>query len=481
VIRVCIDVPAHFYPKAEYALRNLLTMLRLKMAMVKAEEIKAEGGIYYGFNFLASDNQYGNNVISISASTDAFDFFSTRKPLDISGVATIQGVFTDKIPVLFQGRATPFINRSGTENRPDIIASAFFFLSDWQNGTAGEPDKHGRCRFSDSLQNKLGIDYPIVNEYALLLGSWLEAAGIKPGKMNWNGSAFALALTHDIDRLKKKTKGTWARESVDFLLLNRNKKSFPERLDRWQASILDLLTPGDTYQDSILKLLEFSGNTGIRPTLFIQSNIHKHPNDSANYLDLPFFDKMVEKILETGGEIGFHPGYEAGYNSGLFAEELKLLQQKTGNRIRSVRFHYLRFDPERHADLLVKHSIENDSSVAWAEHAGSRTGTVSPHTLFDRNKNSDSNVIELPMIAMDVQLLNYMNLNISESVALLRKQVDLVERYNGVVVWNYHHHIYDPIEAPGWHRMFGQSLNYAIERKPYNETFQGISEVWSAL
>jgi hypothetical protein len=448
------------------------------MIVVTADELAAEGGLYYG---LKSDHFPTGNVVHIAASTDAIAYFVTRKPITLSGVTTVPGVLTDTVPILFNNRKTAGIPDSRESIIPDIIASAFYFLSDWQSGTETEPDSHGRFRYAESIQSKLGIDFPIVNEYALMLGQKLEYAGISTGTMSWKGAAFALGLTHDIDRIRKKTKGTWARETVDFLLLNKNRKSFPERLDRWQASVLDLLTPGDTYQDSIMKLLDFSERNGIMPTLFIQSNIRKHPNDAANYLGLPFFGSMIEKVARVGGEIGYHPGYMAGHSSSLFAEELKQLEQKTLSGIRSVRFHYLRFDPERFAGLLSEHSVESDSSLAWAEQAGTRTGCVSPHTLFDRNKNKATNVLELPMTAMDVQLLNYMNLNISESVDLLRKQVDLVERYNGVVVWNFHHHTYDPIEAPGWHRMFGQSLNYAIERKPYYETFKGISEVWSAI
>jgi hypothetical protein len=475
---VCIEVPPLFYPKAEYALMNLLTILRRKMVVVTADELAEDGGLYYGLN---SSRFNSARVVHITASTDAIGYFATRKPIDITGITKVQGVFADAVPVLFNNRSAAGIFDSREDIIPDLIASAFYFLSDWQSGTETEPDSHGRFKYADSIQNKLGIDFPIVNEYALLLGRMLDYAGISTGTMSWKGAAFALGLTHDIDRIKKKTKGTWARESVDFLLLNKNRTSLPERLDRWQASVFDLLTPGDTYQDSIMKLLEFSERAGIRPTLFIQSNIHKHPNDAANYLGLPFFDKMTENVLRVGGEIGFHPGYMAGYPGGFFEEELKQLRQKTGVAIRSVRFHYLRFDAECFAGILSEHSVENDSSVAWAEQAGSRTGCVSPHTLFDRKKNRGTNVLELPMTAMDVQLVNYMNLTISGSVDLLRKQVDLVERYNGVVVWNFHHHTYDTIEAPGWHRLFEQSLNYAIERKPYHETCKGISDVWSAI
>jgi hypothetical protein len=448
------------------------------MMVVTADELVAEGGLYYGIN---NERFPTGKVVHITASSDAIGFFATSKPLALNGITNVKGVWADVVPVLFNNYSGAGMHESVEEIIPDVIASAFYFLSDWQSGTATEPDQHGRFTYSESIQNKLGIDFPIVNEYALLLGKRLELAGIRTGTMSWKGAAFALGLTHDIDRIKKKTKGTWARESVDFLLLNKNRKSIPERLDRWQASVLDLLTPGDTYQDSIMKLLDFSEKAGIRPTVFIQSNIHKHHNDAANYLGLPFFDKMIGQVTRVGGEIGFHPGYMAGYTGGLFKEELNQLENKTGTGIKSVRFHYLRFDAECFAGLLSEHSVENDSSVAWAEQAGSRTGCVSPHTLFDRNKNRGTSVLELPMTAMDVQLLNYMNLKISESVDLMRKQVDLVERYNGVVVWNFHHQTYDAIEAPGWHRLFEQSLNYAIERKPCNETFKGISEAWSAI
>ena len=475
MIRVCIDVPPHYLPKAEFSIRNLLAILRMKMVVVPVQDLGEGGGLYYGVN---SNQISDTDNVRIAASNEAINYLSDRKPYDASAVKTVPGFFRERLPVLFSSFTDSDNQQSPGVYRDDLIASAFFFLSDWQSGISEKTDHHGRFRYIDSIQKQLDIDYPVVNEYALVLGKLLENAGLKPAVMNWKGSSFALGLTHDIDRLSKKTKGTWARETVDYLILNKNNKAFPQRFTRWKSSAIDLITPGDSYQESILKIIDFALSTGTRPTFFVQSGIHKHPNDSVNYLDHPFFTLMSEQISRCGGEIGFHPGYEAGYNAELFDRELIQLEKKLGDKVKSVRHHYLRYDAELFPFMLKKHSIGNDSSIAWAEQPGPRTGCVSPHTIFDRNKNCDSNVLEFPMIAMDVQLLNYMGLTISGSVDLLRKQVDLVERYNGVIVWNYHHHTFDPIEAPGWHRLFGQSLNYAIERKPCNETFKDLAETW---
>lgn len=475
MIRVCIDVPPHYVPKAEFALRNLLAILRMKMTVVTAEELGKDGGLYYGVN---AHKITANDYVCIAASNEAINYFNDRKPYDVSAVNNVTGIYRDRLPVLFSSFTDAGLEQSSGIYRDDLIASSFFFLSDWQSGVQDKTDHHGRFRYADSIQKKLDIDYPVVNEYALVLGKLLENAGFKPAVMNWKGSAFALGLTHDIDRLRKKSKGTWARETIDFLILNKNNEAIPRRFARWKSSVIDLITPGDSYQESVLKIIDFALSTGVRPTFFVQSGIRKHPNDSVNYLDYPFFALMTEQISRCGGEIGFHPGYEAGFNAELFESELIQLEKKLGDKVKSVRHHYLRYDAELFPAMLTQHSIGNDSSIAWAEQSGSRTGCVSPHTIFDRKKNGDSGVLEFPMIAMDVQLLNQMGLTISGAVDLLRKQVDLVERYNGVIVWNYHHHTFDPIEAPGWQRLFGQSLKYAIERKPYNETFKDLAETW---
>jgi hypothetical protein len=455
--------------------------MRQKMDVVPKSEMQSqEQVLYYGTN---PPEEESDGCVFIRCSEEALTYFQSRRPYDIKNVRFIKGIYTDHLPVLFPGNADQAVFKTNAVQSDDIIASAFFFLSDWQNGLSA-PDVHGRSKYSESIQKRLETgNLPVVNEYALLLQRWLIISGAVTvlAPMIWKGKGFALALTHDLDRLKKKTKGTWARETVDFLILNKNRSTLPVRLDRWQASVLDLITPGDTYQDSILKLLLFSENKGIRPTVFLQSGVEKHPNDSAKYLDFPFFDRLQEKIGDIGGEIGYHPGYESGYIEELIGRELHQLEKRIGSSVKSVRFHYLRFNPEHMPSLLIKYGLEQDSSIAWAENAGPRTGCVSPHTVFDRNKNRDSGVLEIPMLAMDVQLMSYMKLNISEAIGLLRKQVDLVARYNGVIVWNFHHQVYDPTEAPGWGRMFGESLNYAIEKEPYNDTFKQIARDWTAV
>ncbi|MFU8861683.1 MAG: DUF7033 domain-containing protein [Cyclonatronaceae bacterium] len=448
------------------------------MVTVSVTELGRDGGLYYGVN---THQTAGTNYVCIAASEQAIKYFNDRKPCDVSAVKTITGIHQERVPVLFGSFREGDQQKSAEVFRHDLVASSFFFLSDWQIGIPTMTDCHGRIRYDDSIQKLLNIDYPVVNEYALLLGKLLDEAGFKPEAMNWQGFDFALGLTHDIDRLRKKTTGIWVRETVDFLIRNKNNTSLRQRVARWKSSVTDLLTPGDSYQDSILKIIDFADHTSVKPTFFVQSGIQKHPNDSVNYLDYPFFTLMTDRISRCGGEIGFHPGYEAGYDDELFDLELHQLEKKLNLKVKSVRHHYLRYDARKFPAMLSRHSIENDSSIAWAEQAGSRTGCVSPHTVFDRNKNCDTNVLEFSMIAMDVQLLNYMGLNISGSVDLMRKQVDLVERYHGVIVWNYHHHTFDPIDAPGWQQLFGQSLNYAIERKPYHETFKGLAETWFAF
>ncbi|MBN1429117.1 MAG: hypothetical protein JXB07_12145, partial [Anaerolineae bacterium] len=117
--------------------------------------------------------------------------------------------FHESLPVLFWGHnadseSTPFaeLRSDGTLIfHADIIASALFMLTRWEETVFPVRDEHDRFPATASVAYKHGfLDRPLVDEYALILREWLRV--ILPG---WEpeSRSFSVKLSHDIDHLRR--------------------------------------------------------------------------------------------------------------------------------------------------------------------------------------------------------------------------------------------------------------------------------------
>ena len=131
------------------------------------------------------------------------NYFTRNEPYDIYGVIWKEWK-GDKIPFLFDTESSEIIITQ-SENQIiihyDIIASAFYLLSNWQEYISHEKDAYGRFKMTESIQSKLNfICKPVVNYYFDILKDALERAyNIELNQRLWEGKKIAVCLTHDID------------------------------------------------------------------------------------------------------------------------------------------------------------------------------------------------------------------------------------------------------------------------------------------
>ncbi len=451
MICIFVDAPNHFTPKAEFAIESMLSVYDCPFYFVKqATDFRKSDHVklYYGSNselIEATD-------VHLFSSEVAFEYFSSREVFNEELCMMIETEYGENLPVLFHKSDSQF----------DLVASAFYFLSDWEKALPTSRDAHRRVLYKNTLAGKLGIaNRPVVNEFTgIIVGEIRDRTNLEIQRRQWGGRDFAAVITHDIDRIRKKYAGTVKRELYDIPLKNAHNLPVRKRIKRMTGSAKDLLTPGDTYETSILKSFEFEKELGVTPTFLFKSIINKHKNDAADYLSNPFFETIVSNLVEMNAEIGLHASYEAGFDAQLFSKEKKQLENKLHRVVESHRYHYVRYDHTFGFRILWHGGIKTDSSIGWAEMAGFRTGFTHPHYIFDIELNQKIPVLQLPMMLMDMQLFHYMGLSEKEAVQYAKQQVDIVRRYGGVVVWNFHHLIYDDVEAPGCAQLFEKGLRY---------------------
>jgi hypothetical protein len=235
-----------------------------------------------------------------------------------------------------------------------------------------------------------------------------------------------------------------------------------------------LLRGEDAYEASILRILSGHKSRDIKGCFLLKSVLERHLHDANDYHGYPFFDVMVGSIHNNGTEIGFHSGYEAGTDKDQLRAEYGRLCNRVGQTIAVHRSHYLRYKEGVTFLMLDELGIKVDSSVAWAEQTGFRAQTCRPYPLFDVKSNRQLDVFEIPLSVMDTQAFGYMKLKPEDAVSDSASIVNTVKRHNGVMVWNFHHHIYDELDAPGWHYLLEAA--YELSEKGQHATFKTIYE-----
>ncbi|MFT2008775.1 polysaccharide deacetylase family protein [Pontibacter sp. 13R65] len=336
----------------------------------------------------------------------------------------------------------------------DIIASAFFLLSGWQEYHSSHRDRFGRFPYKASVQATYGfINVPVVNYYFDMLKEAIQHAfNLKLELELWPNASFASCLTHDIDRLTSawKVAGLHRFKQGKYLAVGRLVTKKLLRKDAW---------------DNISELMALANQHQLKSTYFWMANNQKyngHPN--ADYLvELPKYQLQIKKLLDKGHEIGIHGSFGTSNNSGqLLAEAVKIGAPVTGNR-----FHYLQYKPELTPQVLSETFLQYDSTLGFAEQLGFRNSFCHPFFPYDFKNRKACHYIELPLILMDVTLYspNYMQLRPAEALPLVRQVMQEIKKFNGLftLLWHnenisdYSEYSLGPHE-PNWREVLNEIL-----------------------
>jgi hypothetical protein len=460
-LRIALGVPNHFAPKARYAIRVLLAPYKIDIEWCELADLSEYGGCYYG-PMPIPDNKSEKPIFCINSESKTWEYFESKESYANPSHFLIRDYSGTALPVLFgkEGITSSVANQQCLE--ADLIASAFYWLSDWQENTRSDRDTHDRLLFKASLQEKMDIGYrAVVDEYGEYLIRFL---GLDPEQVRRNKQVRSV-FTHDIDRIQKKTAGILVRESLDYLILNRLKKPLSERISRWVQALRQYRGSTDAYQASINRLLEYASKHQLPSTFFLKSILERHLHDGNDYLSTDYFSQIRTALQKQPYEVGYHSGYLAGFKPALLTKEWEQLNQAVGMSVKIHRSHYLRYKPSVTFPALADLHFQVDSSIAWADHIGFRAQTSQPYPIFDCASNRELPILEIPLSVMDTQYFGYMKLSIDQAIEHIARLLDTIDRHKGVIVWNFHHHIYDPLDAPGWSKV----LEFAHERSKHYE------------
>lgn len=421
LLKCRIEAPDAFVPKARYALESLLRPFSLAPGWVEGE-----CDLYYG-----SSPDRADAAMALPLHTSTVEYFDGRLPYD-----------PDRA---FQ--AGELLSLFGEPDAPDLIASAFFFLSGWDEYTNTARDEHGRFTHQLSLQNRLGkTSVPLVDLYGQALPRRLFPAGKPWERRAWHGHSWAFIPTFDVDYLREWRPGTIATRGL----------RMPKELIR------GLLTGQDAYRDGVHHLLAALSEYDATGTFFFKAG-NRSAYDPAYRRKDREIQSLLEMVREQGSEIGLHPGYYASSHAGYLSLERAELTRLSGEAPRAVRQHYLRYELPRTSRLHVAEGFRIDSTLGFPDHEGFRRGTCLPFQIFDVDRNEVLDLWEMPLCYMDAAMIARRGLTAEESLSVLHGLMETVRARGGACVALWHNTLWQR-EMEGWPENLGSALEVAREQ-----------------
>lgn len=473
-IPVYLGVPLQMAPRAEWVLRTLLAVCGAAPEPVYEPE-RAAGCV------LAYAPQPVAGVPTIPVSEAALDLLTAGgalPPGSFSGFETPAGKLAGAFPVDGEGFAAPF----------DLIASAFVLLACWDEHTRLERDQHGRFPFTASVfahNDALDYEAPAVNGYLRLVRTLVDeglAAADRGGlqRLDWatpytrdgegggGAAAFAVALTHDVDGLKRWTARGW---------LAAGKRTVgAARTGDWQKARFEVggveyaLTrdiprgrdPFWTFPD----LLATEDRRGVSSTFFLLAS-HGHPTDGSQPAvyrrRLPH---LLRLLRDADREIGLHGNDRDRFDERGLADDRAALAEKAQALITGMRYHYLRCLYHETLPLLDRQGFGYDTSLAFAEREGLRCGFSFPFHPYDLRRERPLDLVELPLAIMDssLQEKKYRGLDAPQAREAAQAVLETLRGADGAAALLWHHNRFHPYVGCGYGDVYWQLLDWIKEQ-----------------
>lgn len=378
------------------------------------------------------------------------NYFNRREPLNLSDVIWKEWR-GEKIPFLFDSNSVPIIV-THSENQViinyDIIASSFYFLSNWQEYVSRDKDNYGRFRMTESIQYKLNfICKPVVNYYFDILKNVIEKAyNIKLYQSLWQGKKMAVCLTHDIDLCES----AWIQGSFRELL--KGNIFAPLKL-----AVGKLFANDGWFNFSEIVEIEkkFNSNSTF---FFLPFKGRKNGIPNADYdITKPKFKKVFRLIEEHGSEIAIHGSIGTNTDSDLLKSEIN----KIGVEVSGNRFHFLMYDSFVSPFVISESGLKYDSTLGFAEVIGFRNSYCLPFYLYDIKNNRSTNIIEIPLTVMDASFgKKYMGITKEEALIKMYNLVNEIEYFNGCFTLLWHNTYFSEYKYTGWKNVYCKILEY---------------------
>lgn len=452
-VRLIMQCDKRLTPKAKYVFATFTKTLGL-LLVDAADTSDSFDGVTVWYGHAGSDWPQQENWVTITAAHEAAEHFAGKEPLDVDSVRWVTWR-QYRLPVLFwdESRASVDVSSKGHISF-DIIASAFYFLSCWEETVIDERDTHGRFLFRQSLAAQLDSQANIVDQYLDIFLTLLNDAGCNQAIPAWpDGASFVVCLTHDVDEIRK-TRLSRLKFAWNHTLRPAPAHRHTPTLERVQFALDTLVSPRDPYW-TFPTFLDVERTRGFTATYFFQAGTRA---DGTRYdLSEPRVRDFIDNLQAYGFEVGLHGSYHASLDEQRFRrEQARLNTMLDGQPMIGHRNHYLRMEYTRSLPIYERAGIHYDATLGYADQPAYRNSFSYPFHPYNHTDNCPFSFWELPTVIMDVTLAGYQHLSAASAWECIRKQLEYAHSRQGciTVLW---HNIWEGV-YPGYFDLYPKIL-----------------------
>jgi hypothetical protein len=190
-------------------------------------------------------------------------------------------------------------------------------------------------------------------------------------------------------------------------------------------------------------LMDVSERHGVRSAFYFLAHRDEHPRAGPYLFEDPWVRALIGRIGRRGHEVGIHPSHGTHRDAERTREEVaRLLAVAEAEGVHQERWggrqHFLRWaNPDTWRNWEAA-GLHYDSTLAYSEAVGFRTGTCHPYRVFDLQARRALDLYERPFQVMDVTLLSSMALSLEAARAAVLDIAAQCRRYDGAlgILWH---------------------------------------------
>lgn len=272
---------------------------------------------------------------------------------------------------------------------------------------------------------------------------------------------FAICLSHDVDTVYQPL------HVRGFEIV----KALRARRLLHAGNIIGQLSPGKCREQTFEEITGLEESYDARSTFYVLA-LEKGAREYAYPLE--DLEREMSALRDRGWEIGLHGGCEAYRDFDTLEKEKRYLERVLNRKVTGYRSHYLRFRVPETWELLERAGFLYDTTLGYPDCIGFRNGMCHPFRPFNLNREREMAILEIPLVVMDRTLLLHMRLNPERAWNRMKRLLEAVERYHGVITVLWHNEFMngDPL------RFYRKILEYGHEKGAWMTGGHEIAAWW---
>ncbi len=418
-----------------------------------------------------------SDFTDIEKYNDRIIFHLSPQDIDMKRVKRV-----DNIPLLFplsDRNEIFYFKNNNLIFSDDILKSAFYLLSGYQEYGSKERDDLGRFPYKASIQKELEIILkPVVNYYFNYIAQgirlYCEKANIKFEEKKLF-ETFGFALTHDIDRIDKYDwyyNGYKIKELLGLVKTNLPKSKILRLLIKGLLGNLRLLSDNNPYWNFSF-LQEVEAKYGVKASYFFLPKDTMH-TDAYYDLEEERLVRLYNELIDNGHEIGLHGTVGSSGSLEKMKRDYNRIARVIPQKVLGIRQHRLNYVHPCTLRYQCETGLGYDNTLGFASHEGFRNSYCLPFKLYDFEKDKIIDIWEFPLNVMDITLFAYQRYKYDDAIKGIRTLVQEIKKMHGIFTLLWHNSFFDEIVYSGVTKFYFELLGIIKNENPVNVLFKDL-------